>query len=180
MPTLYYLRTELRKEPADSFDSVSILDTGPIPWVNGIPVSMPMDPGERVRAKGSPVRDAGTLLDERDTMFGIRFFAFLDLKDMVMRDRNHPSIIFWSIGNEIDYPNDPYTHPVLGDRYKPEHPHSDRLGVVAGKLAALVRSLDTTRPVTAALHFGLVMKCVSILGLSRSRKGFLRTEAYVD
>lgn len=74
-----------------------------------------------------------------------------DLKDMVLRDRNHPSIIFWSIGNEIDYPNDPYSHPVLADRYKPEHPHSDRLGVVAGNLAAIVRSLDTTRPVTAAL-----------------------------
>src|SRR5262249_48086299 len=32
-----------------------------------------------------------------------------DIEDMVRRDRNHPSIVLWSIGNEIDYPNDPYT-----------------------------------------------------------------------
>lgn len=34
-----------------------------------------------------------------------------DLKSIIIRDRNHPSIILWSIGNEIDYPNDPYVHP---------------------------------------------------------------------
>ncbi len=32
---------------------------------------------------------------------------------MVRRDRNHISIFAWSIGNEVDYPNDPYSHPVL-------------------------------------------------------------------
>ena len=36
-----------------------------------------------------------------------------DLADMVRRDRNHPSVILWSIGNEIDYPNDPYVHPLF-------------------------------------------------------------------
>ena len=36
-----------------------------------------------------------------------------DLADMVRRDRNHPSIVMWSIGNEIDYPNDPYCHPLF-------------------------------------------------------------------
>ena len=30
-----------------------------------------------------------------------------DLKSMLMRDRNHPSVIFWSIGNEIDGRREP-------------------------------------------------------------------------
>lgn len=36
-----------------------------------------------------------------------------DLADMVQRDRNHASVFAWSIGNEVDYPNDPYSHPIL-------------------------------------------------------------------
>lgn len=86
-----------------------------------------------------------------------------DLADMVKRDRNHLSIFAWSIGNEVDYPNDPYSHPVLAGTkeggftqpifggYKKDAPDAMQLGDIAKKLAAVVRKYDTSRPVTAGL-----------------------------
>ncbi|MDB4903429.1 MAG: beta-galactosidase, partial [Mucilaginibacter sp.] len=55
-----------------------------------------------------------------------------DLEDQVKRDRNHPSVMIWSIGNEI---------PQQGDT------SALRL---APELAGIVHSLDTTRPITTA------------------------------
>ncbi len=78
-------------------------------------------------------------------------WAVRDIQDWVRRDRNHPSIIFWSIGNEIDYPNDPFSHPVLGNEYKPTQPPADDLVRYGKPLVEAVKELDTTRPVTAAL-----------------------------
>ncbi len=86
-----------------------------------------------------------------------------DLADMVRRDRNHISIFAWSIGNEVDYPNDPYSHPILAGGqetgftqpifggYKKDAPDAMRLGTIAKSLAAVVRKYDPSRPVTAGL-----------------------------
>ncbi|MDR0698348.1 MAG: DUF4982 domain-containing protein [Tannerella sp.] len=87
-----------------------------------------------------------------------------DLADMVCRDRNHVSIFAWSIGNEVDYPNDPYSHPVLDGKrgesgftqpvfggYKKDAPDAMRLGDIAERLVAVVKKYDKSRPVTAGL-----------------------------
>jgi beta-galactosidase len=61
-----------------------------------------------------------------------------DLEDQVLRDRNHPSVFIWSIGNEIpEQWGGPDNKDTLG-------------GPIARELASIVRSLDSTRPVTAA------------------------------
>jgi len=55
-----------------------------------------------------------------------------DLTDFILRDRNHPSIFMWSIGNEV------------------EDQGTDEMIAIQKKLAEIVRSMDS-RPVTCAL-----------------------------
>lgn len=90
-----------------------------------------------------------------------------DLVAMIDAHRNHPSIIAWSIGNEIDYPNDPYASAMFeamtGNNdanksakqraYDPNRPDARRLATLARRLAAIARAADPTRPVTVGAAF---------------------------
>ena len=58
-----------------------------------------------------------------------------DINAMVLRDRNHPSVVFWSIGNELN-----------------ERVDSSGIAITR-KLRDEVKRLDNTRPVTEAICF---------------------------
>lgn len=63
-----------------------------------------------------------------------------DIQDFITRDRNHPSVIMWSIGNEIP------------EQYDAKEGNADNMAL-AKQLSGLVRELDTTRAITSGCNF---------------------------
>ncbi|WP_010179415.1 glycoside hydrolase family 2 TIM barrel-domain containing protein [Aquimarina agarilytica] len=97
-------------------------------------------------------------------------WAEKDLKDLIKRDFNHPSVIMWSIGNEIEWTYPHYTKTYNDVNAKQEYfrhtpiydsliikkvfaknlkAKKDPLVTYANKLNYWVKEIDTTRPVTS-------------------------------
>jgi beta-galactosidase len=80
-------------------------------------------------------------------------WAEKDTRALILRDRNHPSVIIWSIGNEI---------PDLDTETGKGH---------AKLLSDICREMDPTRPVNAGVHLTTVFdseleKCFDVFGMN--------------
>lgn len=76
----------------------------------------------------------GMLVMDETRMFSSSAEGLSQLERMVRRDRNHPCVFLWSLGNEEDLQGEP-----TGAR-------------IAATMKRLVQSLDETRPVTLAMN----------------------------
>jgi beta-galactosidase len=86
-----------------------------------------------------------------------------DLRAMLRRDRNHPSVFMWSIGNEV------------GEQYT-----GAEGAAIARKLHQIAREEDPTRPTTTAMNFAKadmpLPAEVDVIGLNYQGEG-IRQEA---
>lgn len=88
-----------------------------------------------------------------------------DLRAFIRRDRNHPSVFLWSVGNEV------------GEQYTGETGAQ-----VARELVAIAHDEDPTRPVTASMNFAKAdsafAAAMDVIGLNYQGEGIRDTPEY--
>ncbi|UNK48755.1 DUF4982 domain-containing protein [Lysobacter sp. S4-A87] len=88
-----------------------------------------------------------------------------DLRSMLRRDRNHPSIIAWSVGNEV------------GEQYT-----GDEGAAIARRLHDIVREEDPTRPTTNAMNWAKpdmpLPAALDVIGLNYQGEGIRDTPEF--
>ena len=105
-------------------------------------------------------------IGKKDKDYNVLFNAWHveDMKAMVRRDRNHPSVIMWSIGNEVP---------------------DQRNFYLAADLSSIVKSEDNTRPVTSGCNAGEsgtngFQKTLDIFGINYNLQNYARFFALKD
>ncbi|MDR7211612.1 beta-galactosidase GalA [Flavobacterium piscis] len=94
--------------------------------------------------------ELGMLVIDETRLMGINDYHLNDLKRMIERDRNHPSIFCWSVGNEewnIE-------GGIVGER-------------ITNVMQGFTKSIDDTRPVTVGISSGFksgISSVVEIMG----------------
>ena len=98
-------------------------------------------------------------------------WAIKDLKSMLHRDRNHPSVIIWSVGNEIPEQDDPEGIEILAELVETCHRE------------------DPTRPVTSGCDYIVAephqttagfLNLLDVVGYNYADRWRLRREIYYD